>query len=139
MQQRGCLSSLSAADQTACNLASNKTCYTCDTDLCNNMGREDHTCLVCSSVNDTKCLNEPLNVNRTRCPSSLATDALCFTKLVMRITERLLCFDNFLTFFLFFELFFPFAFLGSPCACNLHIILCAALEFHESRLPNNKP
>lgn len=85
LQRRGCLSALSATDQSACNLASNTTCYTCDTDLCNNMGRVDHTCLVCSSATDSKCLNEPLSVNRTRCPSSLATDALCFTKLVMSL------------------------------------------------------
>lgn len=111
LQQRGCLSGLSAADQTACNLASNKTCYTCDTNLCNNLGREDHTCLVCSSATESKCLNDPLNVNRTRCPTSPALDAFCFTKLVNE--KRLLCFDNFLLFLTLFA--FCAFFVLHPC------------------------
>lgn len=101
---------------------SNTACYTCDTDLCNTLSRADHTCLVCSSSTDAKCLNEPPSVTHTRCPISYTTDAFCFTKLVNYPKPKSLLLRR-INFFSIHIVLTSFHFLSSPSFHGLRLRL----------------
>ena len=69
---------LTAGEKATCDSGLDYSCYKCATDRCNNLGRPDHTCLVCNSTTDANCLEDPTLIQRVRCEAPATTDVSCF-------------------------------------------------------------
>lgn len=69
-------------EQEICDDDDDTSCYKCDTEKCNDLGRTEHTCLVCSTRTNPFCLGEPSNVESIRCPVVIGTESKCFIAVV---------------------------------------------------------
>ncbi|KAM7344562.1 uncharacterized protein ACRADG_011240 [Cochliomyia hominivorax] len=57
-----------------------KECYTCNTNLCNNLASTSFECLQCDSDIDENCRNNTHNLVATRCSISRTPNEYCFVK-----------------------------------------------------------
>lgn len=80
--KKSCYADLSSDEKIKCDNTSNPLCYKCSGNRCNNLGRIDQKCLSCSTLTNPNCLQNPKNVQASRCPASISDDAYCFVKSV---------------------------------------------------------
>lgn len=83
--KKACYTQLTDEEKSQCDSTSEYSCYKCTDSNCNQWGRVDHKCLVCSSATDKNCLDSPSAVEETRCPAAPTEDVLCYVKVVVSI------------------------------------------------------